>query len=257
MVREADRLNRVISDLLFLGRPKTIAPKEVELAGLVGEIRSLLRFDLENRHVEIIVHLDAPSVHADPDALKQALLNLILNSLDALDSEQSPKTRSMQMPLLAGLTIRKADEEPRSDSNGAHTPPAEDADMPPASSPEESAGERSPSPGAPGGTATGAPPVLAVEQPVLPDPMPSSPLRVLSGYTAGGVWLEVQDNGCGMTEEQKTQAFEAFFTAKERGTGLGLALVQRTMLDHGGAAFIASEPGRGCVVRLFFPEAAL
>jgi len=257
MVREADRLNRVISDLLFLGRPKTIAPREVELAGLVGEIRSLLRFDLENRHVEISVHLDAPSVYADPDALKQALLNLLLNSLDALDSEHPPKTRGMQTPLLPGLSIRKADEESGSDSNEAYTSPADDAGMSPASSPKESAGERSPSPGAPGGTATGVPPALAVEQPVLPDPMPSPPLRVLSGLTAGGVWLEVQDNGCGMTEEQKAQAFEAFFTAKERGTGLGLALVQRTMLDHGGAAFIASEPGRGCVVRLFFPELAL
>ena len=64
----------------------------------------------------------------------------------------------------------------------------------------------------------------------------------------------MQDTGCGMTREQQTQAFEPFFTAKKRGTGLGLALVQRTMLDHGGAAMIASEPGKGCTVRLFFPD---
>ena len=60
--------------------------------------------------------------------------------------------------------------------------------------------------------------------------------------------------GCGMTREQQSQAFEPFFTAKKRGTGLGLALVQRTMLDHGGSAIIASEPGKGCAVRLFFPD---
>lgn len=248
MVREADRLNRVISDLLFLGRPKAIAPKEIDLKSLVNEIHALLRFDLENKNVEISTRFGAPRVYADADALKQALLNLLLNSLDALDGKEARMDRHIQMPLLPGLSILKdaAGQPQRNGLSGAQT------DTISTGHGGAQSRDKKPSP------AAGSPlPALAstqLEQPVLPDPMPASPLRVLSGSSCGGVWIEVQDNGCGMTEEQKAQAFDAFFTAKEQGTGLGLALVQRTMLDHGGAALIASEPGRGCVVRLFFPN---
>jgi signal transduction histidine kinase len=63
----------------------------------------------------------------------------------------------------------------------------------------------------------------------------------------------VRDLGCGLEEEQQAQAFEPFFTARPQGTGLGLALVQRTMLDHGGSATISSAPGQGCTVCLLFP----
>lgn len=251
MVREADRLNRVISDLLFLGRPKAIAPREIELEGLVREINSLLRFDLESKNVFIDVRLDAPRMFADPDALKQALLNLILNSLDALGGKQSECKRSIQMPLLPGLSIRQASVRAPAALFGTE----ERAEAAETGRPlEHAAPQGEPAPDAESAeSAFSRAPITRYEAPTLPETMPS-PLRVLSGTCPGGVWIEVQDSGCGMTAEQRTQAFEAFFTAKERGTGLGLALVQRTMQDHGGAALIASEPGKGCVVRLVFPN---
>ena len=70
-----------------------------------------------------------------------------------------------------------------------------------------------------------------------------------------GVWVRVADTGPGMTEEQKKQAFEPFFSTKSKGTGLGLALVHSIMSQHGGEAVIQSAPGRGCEVSLFFPGA--
>ena len=213
MVREADRLNRVITDLLFLSRPKTLAPQTVELAPLLREITTLLRFDLEQRQVTIDSKLNAPRLFADEEALKQALLNLLLNSLDALESK-----REAPPPPQPPVPENMADGDP-----------------------EESG---------PVIVHSGADPLF----PSLPDPTPDSPLRIVSGFAPGGAWIEIQDTGCGMTHEQQAQAFEPFFTAKKRGTGLGLALVQRTMLDHGGSAMIASEPGKGCAVRLFFPD---
>ena len=215
MVREADRLNRVIADLLFLSRPKTIAPQRVELAPLIREINTLLRFDLEQREVALESRLDAPSVFADEDALKQALLNLLLNSLDALETAEK--------------------------RTGSPAP----SPAPPRHFPGEDLEEAGPVI-----VHAGSDPFF----PSLPDPTPSSSLRVISGFAPGGTWIEVQDTGCGMTREQRAQAFEPFFTTKKRGTGLGLALVQRTTLDHGGASLIASEPGKGCTVRLFFPD---
>ena len=223
MVREADRLNRVITDLLFLGRPKAIAPRDVPLGGLMGEIAALLRFDLELRGVRLELDLAAKTAFADPEGLKQALLNLVLNSLDALKSREESAARAVQMPLLPA----PSDEAACGEENGQG---ALRQDVP------EDKPWHDPS------------------LPVVPDPARCPPLCIVSGSASGGVWIEVRDTGCGMSTGVRVQAFEAFYTDKEHGTGLGLALVQRTMLDHGGTALIASEPGMGCAVRLFFPD---
>jgi two-component system sensor histidine kinase HydH len=84
MVQEADRLNRVVTDLLFLARPRDLAPTEVDLTRLAESLRGLLRFDLEHKAVTPGLDLQAPTVYADEDALKQCLLNLLVNALDAL-----------------------------------------------------------------------------------------------------------------------------------------------------------------------------
>ncbi|MGE4291270.1 MAG: nitrogen regulation protein NR(II) [Desulfovibrio sp.] len=87
MVQEADRLNRVVTDLLFLARPRRLAPVRVDLAEMAAGLERLMRFDLEHKHVRPQLDLHAATVLADPDALKQVLLNLVTNSLDALPEE--------------------------------------------------------------------------------------------------------------------------------------------------------------------------
>ena len=80
------------------------------------------------------------------------------------------------------------------------------------------------------------------------------------GLSAGGyAVLEVEDTGSGMSEEVRAQAFEPFFTTKERdkGTGLGLAMVYGYAEQLGGTARIESAPGVGTKVRVYLPlEAA-
>ncbi|MBZ2171601.1 two-component system sensor histidine kinase NtrB [Nitratidesulfovibrio sp. SRB-5] len=177
MVREADRLNRVITDLLYLARPRAIEPREVSLGQLAAELESLVRFDAGKLGVHMRTSLGPDLVMADEDALKQALLNLVLNSLDALS----------QCPQPAGGVGRE--------------------------------------------------------------------IHISSMASDGGVWVFVRDTGPGMSREQREQAFEPFYTTKKKGTGLGLALVHKTMRDHGGRAQIDSEVGRGTTVALFFPGA--
>lgn len=232
MVREADRLNRVISDLLFLGRPKAIAPRQVDLETLAREIITLLRFDLEQKNVGIDLQLNARYIFADEDALKQALLNLLLNSLDALETQglsQKNGDTAVQIPLFSGAyqTSPASGAEEDVPGNQIHNSPSLSLNVTPDTAPDDG--------------------------PSLPQLPQGVRLRIVSGCSSGGTWVEVQDAGCGMTQALQKQAFEAFFTAKEQGTGLGLALVQRTMLDHGGSALIASEAGKGCALRLFFP----
>lgn len=87
MVQEADRLNRVVTDLLFLARPRELAPRQTDLARMAGDLFNLLKLDLEHKKVSTRLDLVAPEVFADPDALKQVLLNLAVNSLEALPGE--------------------------------------------------------------------------------------------------------------------------------------------------------------------------
>ncbi|MHC4109509.1 MAG: sensor histidine kinase, partial [Planctomycetota bacterium] len=71
----------------------------------------------------------------------------------------------------------------------------------------------------------------------------------------GNVEIQVTDSGCGMDEDVQNQAFEAFFTTKERGkgTGLGLAICQRVVEEHEGKIKIQSRPNRGTTVSIHLP----
>jgi PAS domain S-box-containing protein len=67
------------------------------------------------------------------------------------------------------------------------------------------------------------------------------------------VVLTVTDTGIGIAPENIEKVFEPFFTTKESGTGIGLAAVQGTVLEHQGNIDVQSEPGQGSTFRLRLP----
>ena len=87
MVQEADRLNRVITDLLFLARPRQLSFAEVPLAEIFREVHTLLSMDAGARNGRLEQWTDTETIQADRDALKQAVINLIMNSVEALPEE--------------------------------------------------------------------------------------------------------------------------------------------------------------------------
>lgn len=70
-------------------------------------------------------------------------------------------------------------------------------------------------------------------------------MRARSGDSPGWVRLEIEDTGPGMSGEERERMFEEFYTTREEGAGLGLAIVRRLVTDMEGAIEVDSEPGRG------------
>ena len=59
------------------------------------------------------------------------------------------------------------------------------------------------------------------------------------------VRITVEDSGRGMTEQELARAFDDFYTTKPGGTGLGLSVVRRLVLDLNGTLRVATKPGEG------------
>lgn len=169
MVREADRLNRVITDMLFLAKPDGDKSRlrDVPIGPLLQEVQRLVASEARTQGIELkVVAPDNLTLHADPDALTQALLNLALNGL-------------------AFATSR---------------------------------------------------------------------VRLHAEHTPREVVLAVDDDGPGFSPQARKRALEPFFTTRDAGTGLGLALVQRVAEAHGGTV-VLGEVGElgGARVELRLP----
>ena len=68
-----------------------------------------------------------------------------------------------------------------------------------------------------------------------------------------GVRILIQDNGPGLTPEQRRRIFEPFFTTKPRGTGLGMAIAQRIVESHGGLITV-EDVDAGAALLLVLPR---
>lgn len=80
-------------------------------------------------------------------------------------------------------------------------------------------------------------------------------ITIKARATRSKIKIEIGDNGIGMTEKQMANLFKPFYTSKPNGTGLGLVIVQKMLVNMGGSINIESEHNKGTQVFISFPAA--
>jgi len=169
---EVQRLETFLGDLRDFTRPAVPTKQEVNINDIIQEVDTLMAEQAKGQGVKLVEHLDPdlPPLQADPNQMKQVLLNLVKNALEALDS--------------GGQVI------------------------------------------------------------------------LSSGAEDHQVWFSVRDTGGGMPPEVLEKIFNPFFTTKEKGTGLGLAVIHKIITDHHGDIAVSSSPDQGTTIRVILPSAS-
>jgi signal transduction histidine kinase len=167
--REVRRLDRVVKTFLDFSRPVEVKLTEVDLAAIAREVADLTtpQARLANIHVWFEDSTGSAPIRGDADMLKQAILNLVLNAIEAMKNG-------------GNLWLRVSRE-------------------------------------------------------------------------SNAVVLNVSDDGPGIPPEARDKVFQLYFTTKERGSGIGLAMTYRAVQLHNGTISFSTELGRGTAFQMQFP----
>ena len=78
-------------------------------------------------------------------------------------------------------------------------------------------------------------------------------ITIKTEHEQDGISITFMDTGVGISDEEKGKVFEPFFTKKQSGTGLGLAVVKKIIDNHKGTITITDREGGGTVFSLWLP----
>ena len=171
IAHEIRRLDEVVQGFLKFTRPEDLKLQPLTVRALLDEIVPIVRPEADRARVQLSVDCDgAPDVNGDPAMLRQAFLNLALNTCQAMPN---------------GGTLRIRCESAR--------------------------GRR--------------------------------------------VAVVFSDTGVGIAPANLQRIFDLYFTTKEKGSGIGLSMVYRTVQMHDGEIEVQSTPGAGTTFRLLLPQA--
>ena len=172
---EMYRLDRVVQTLADFTRPLELRLEKMDLSDVVSAVMELSGAEMAEHGVRVEAEMEPVWVRVDGELLRQALLNLMLNGMQAMSA--------------TGTTFGKR---------------------------------------------------------LL--------LRVRRDHDAGVV--EIVDEGEGIAAEVLPRIFDLYFTTKEKGSGIGLAMTYRIVQMHGGAMEVASTPGLGAMFTVRLPALA-
>lgn len=167
--KEVRRLDRVVKTFLDFSRPVDVKLTEVDLVAIAREVAALTteQAGLADIQVWFEATVESAPIRGDADMLKQAILNLVLNAIEAMKNG-------------GNLWLRVSRE-------------------------------------------------------------------------GNIVLLNVSDDGPGIPTEARNKVFQLYFTTKQRGSGIGLAMTYRAVQLHNGTINFSTEMGRGTAFQMQFP----
>lgn len=167
---EIDRLNRLVGELIEYARPHTPIRKPCNLFQVINSILILFKRQA-GLGIKFEIKVDEGlKLWADEQQLKQILINLILNAIEAITG------------------------------NGL--------------------------------------------------------VKISAGVEGDCVWIEVEDDGCGIPQEQLPYIFDPFYSTKDKGTGLGLFIVYQLVKENHGDIKVCNPKNKGTIFRLDFQQEA-
>ena len=173
--KNQNRIYHLVMDMLTFSKERQPDLQPADLNGTVGDVCELMqaRADESQIRLEVALSPDLPQAMFDSEGIHRAVLNVLINALDAVEGAPHPA------------------------------------------------------------------------------------VRVQTGYDPQGdnALVVITDNGPGIAEEQIAKIFNVFESTKgARGTGLGLAVSQKILREHGGEISVESKPGEGCQFVLAWPR---
>ncbi len=104
MVQEAERLNRVVGELLGVSRPTDIKCAAMPIDTVLDSCTDLLQADLKQLGIALKITGRGKIVYIDPDRIKQAILNICLNAIEAIRDEKQNEQKAKQYYLHIDVT---------------------------------------------------------------------------------------------------------------------------------------------------------
>ena len=78
-------------------------------------------------------------------------------------------------------------------------------------------------------------------------------LNIIKEFTQSFIQLIIEDNGIGLPKHDRNRLTEPYFTNREKGTGLGLAVVKKIVEDHNGELSLNDGLNLGATISILFP----
>ena len=113
IIKEVDRLNRFIEQLLAFSKPTMEVAKRSDIHQLLDSSLAICRPELELRATTVITQYDdCPEVNVNEDGITQVLLNLFYNAIEAMDTEGTLAIQTEYVPESDTVHVRVQDDGP-------------------------------------------------------------------------------------------------------------------------------------------------
>jgi two-component system NtrC family sensor kinase len=218
---EAERIRRIIRDLLDFSRPSRGGEEEVDVNAVIANALSLLSHQKKVREqVRVVTEFqeDLPKWRGDPHQLQQVMINLFLNAGDAMTSSNMDGAGKEKK-----LRVSTRSLSPEEISESAESLPRRRKEDSPTID------------------------YSLLRRETTPEPLPGEALSL--------VRVEVEDTGPGIPKEALGKIFDPFYSTKPpgEGTGLGLAICLRILESYGGRLLVESPEGEGATFIILLP----